>query len=240
MSEVKTRPPIAAMIKGPGPGKYSLPSTIGTHGHDATKSMNPAFTFGLSLPSSIVLKSVTPGPAYALDSSITRNGKDGTPKYSMAPRAKATVRIETPAPGAYSPEKVPIFTQKNAPAYSMGSRTLLRKRDATPGPNSYTLKSTVGQAPSYSMTGRSKIGSFAEDLARTPGAGTYSVPNPDAVHSKSPAYTMLGRSVMPGDATKKPGPGAHSPERVTITQKRSPAYSLGIKHSEFIAPLIID
>ena len=42
------------------------------------------------------------------------------------------------------------------------------------------------------------------------------------------------------DATKKPGPGAHSPEKVTVTKKASPAHSMGIRHSEYICPLIID
>ncbi len=78
------------------------------------------------------------------------------------------------------------------------------------------------------------------DLAKAPGAGTYSVPAPDAVDRKAPAYTMQGRTFMPSDQTKKPGPGAHSPENVTATLRRAPAYSLGGKHSEFITPLIID
>ena len=42
------------------------------------------------------------------------------------------------------------------------------------------------------------------------------------------------------DATKKPGPGAHCPEKVTITKKASPSHSMGIRHSEYTCPLIID
>ena len=42
------------------------------------------------------------------------------------------------------------------------------------------------------------------------------------------------------DATKKPGPGAHRPEQATITKRAFPSFSMGVKHSEFICPLIID
>ena len=47
-------------------------------------------------------------------------------------------------------------------------------------------------------------------------------------------------SVIHLDSTKKPGPGAHSPEKVTATKQKRPAYSLGVKHSDFLCPLILD
>ena len=42
------------------------------------------------------------------------------------------------------------------------------------------------------------------------------------------------------DTTKKPGPGTHSPEKCNITFKSSPSHSLGIRHSEYTCPLIIE
>ena len=42
------------------------------------------------------------------------------------------------------------------------------------------------------------------------------------------------------DTTQKPGPGAHSPEKVKITKHSPPAYSMGIRHSEYLCPLIIE
>lgn len=42
------------------------------------------------------------------------------------------------------------------------------------------------------------------------------------------------------DATRKPGPGAHSPEKVYVNKRAAPQFSMGIKHSEYICPLIID
>ena len=63
------------------------------------------------------------------------------------------------------------------PKYSMGSRTKYRKCDAYPAANSYSLPQLIGpKIPSkpasnaYSMTSRRSIGSFDQDLARTPGA----------------------------------------------------------------------
>ena len=48
------------------------------------------------------------------------------------------------------------------------------------------------------MTGRSKTGSFAEDLAKTPGPGHYKILDPNVVKRRGPAYSILGRSYMPG------------------------------------------
>ena len=41
------------------------------------------------------------------------------------------------------------------------------------------------------------------------------------------------------DNTLKPGPGAHSPEK-SGNSKKSPSYTMGVRHSEYMCPLIID
>ena len=43
----------------------------------------------------------------------------------------STATFKTPAPGAYSPEKVHPQGERHAPAYSMGSRSRYRKRKYT-------------------------------------------------------------------------------------------------------------
>jgi hypothetical protein len=78
----------------------------------------------------------------------------------------------------------------------LGARTKYRKHDAVPAPNSYSLTTTVGQAPKYTMTARSNRGGFAEDLAKTPAPGQYNQAA-DPIKTKSPAYTMQGRTFMP-------------------------------------------
>ena len=152
-----------------------------------------------------------------------------------------------PGPGTYDNHRVHPQGERHAPKYSMAERTRYRKRDSNPAANAYSLPQLVGpkiinkQAhPAYSMTGRSKINGFDEDLARTPGPAKYNVTSPNLYRNKQPLYSMLGRNVMPGDNTRKPGPGAHSPEKVYVNKPRAPVVSMGIRHSEFITPLIID
>lgn len=52
-------------------------------------------------------------------------------------------------------------------------------------------------------------------------------------------YYLIRYSPLP-DATKKPGPGAHSPEKGARHLKTAPSYSMGVRHSEYMCPLIID
>ena len=63
---------------------------------------------------------------------------------------------------------------------------------------------------------------------------------PDTFKDKAPLYSMTGRNVMPGDRALKPGPGAHRPENVVITKRSAPVIGFGIRHSEYLAPLISD
>ena len=170
-------------------------------------------------------KDSSPGPGYFIDARISRYGRDGNPSYSILGRqkdpskchahlAKSTSIIpiinsldcfKTPAPGTYSPEKVHPQGERHAPVYSMGQRSRYRKQDTVPSANSYTLPQLIGsKVPSkqssaaFSMTGRSKTGNFAEDLAKTPGPGRYNGVDPNVTGKKAPGYSMLGRSFMPG------------------------------------------
>jgi len=75
--------------------------------------------------------------------------------------------------GDYGPEKHRVPKHPFPPSYSFGSRTAIGKKDNFPSPNSYSLPSVLGDkavgktsAPAYTMTGRSKIGSFHEDLQK--------------------------------------------------------------------------
>ena len=74
---------------------------------------------------------------------------------------------------AYAAEKVPPLKEKKAPSYSFGLRTRYAQKDGNPAPNQYTLPNlTGGKVPNkysssaYSLTGRSKIGSFHEDMQK--------------------------------------------------------------------------
>ncbi|XP_039620546.1 outer dense fiber protein 3-like protein 2b [Polypterus senegalus] len=241
-------PVIAARERGPGPGRYSLPPTIGIVGHDLTKIAGPAYTFHGHASNSMYFVDSSPGPQYYIDAKMTRFGRDGTPAFTMLGRRKDSSILKTPGPGDYSPEVAPpLNRQRQPPSYTMGSRTRYRTVDSVPAPNKYSLPSLLGSrvpikpsSASYTLSGRTKVGSPSEDLSGTPGPGRYNSTDPSIYLPRKPAYSMLGRYNLPTDSTRKPGPGTHSPEKVTAHKPKPPAYSLGIRHSEYVTPLITD
>ncbi|KAK3096649.1 hypothetical protein FSP39_002067 [Pinctada imbricata] len=237
---------VAAGGGGPGPGRYYLPSTVGFTEHDCTKLMRPAYSFG-RLEGQVKFKDWSPGPAYYINPKITRTGADGTPIYSMLGRQRDPNTFKSPSATRYFPEKVHPQGEKHAPKYSISARTRYRRQDQNPAPSKYQLPPVLGNrqpykdaAPAYNITSRQQVGSYLEDLAKAPGPGNYKSAHLDLYKSMAPLYSMRSRSYAPGDTTKKPGPGAHSPERVVINRAVAPKYSLGIRHSEFVAPLITD
>ncbi|KAK3569861.1 hypothetical protein QTP86_006732 [Hemibagrus guttatus] len=183
----------------------------GQNEHDPRKWKAPAYSFGI--PHRQYRESCTPGPAYLIPSNITRIGRDGNPAYSLYSRPKDPQLFQTPGPGPAAYMLPPVL-----------------------GPISVSKRS----APSISLSGRSTIGSFHEDLKKTPGPGTYKVVEPNVYRSRSPQYSLIGRNSLPGDTVKKPGPGAYCPEQVTSTRYKAPSFSFGVRHSEYIAPLIVD
>merc|ERR1712168_628365 len=210
----KPRAPIGEHLKSPGP-KYSLPSTVGRERHDGRKKQAPAFSFGTRHAK--FSSDCSPGPgAYSIVPSTTRRGGDGTPKYSLYGRHKELRPFSTPGPGQYSPEQAGKSAYYSAPTYSLSGRTKGHRSDQSPGPAAYVLQS---------MTARATVGSFHEDLRKTPGPGTYKPVDPSVIKARGPSYSIIGRNMMPTDSTKKPGPGAHSPEIVFVTKRQQPKFS---------------
>ncbi|XP_044140473.1 outer dense fiber protein 3-like protein 2 [Bufo gargarizans] len=232
----------------PGPGRYNLPPTVGFVGHDYTKYSSPAYSFHGRTSHSAHLSDCSPGPQYYVEPSLTRFGRSAGPAYSMLARGKSADNKETvPGPGIYRPEKCIIPTHRKPPSYSMGSRTRYRTIDQIPAPNTYSLPPVVGprvplkaSAPAFSLSGRIHRGGHSEDLAHTPGPAHYKQTNNNLYMRRSPAYSMLGRHHISKAESVAPGPGAHSPEKVVNQKNKAPAYSMGIRHSEYITPLIIE
>jgi len=241
----KPRGPIAAHYSSPGPC-YGLPGLTGQNSHDPRSfhQKGPAYPFGVRHGK--YSDDCSPGPCYAPNPKITKHGSDGTPHYSLYGRNRELSSQNFPGPGTYSPEGVGQQAYFRAPTFPFGNRHRSRRNDNNPAPNSYTVPNGMGrtifkrQAPIYSLTGRSKTGSFHEDLQKTPGPGTYDTTTPSTYKNKQPEYSMTSKNIMPGDTTQKPGPGAHSPERVIINKTQRPQYSFGIRHTEYLAPLIVD
>ncbi|XP_053869910.1 outer dense fiber protein 3-like protein 2 [Malaclemys terrapin pileata] len=247
MLAVKPPVPFGVGRECPGPGQYRLPPTVGFVNHDYTKLTSPAYSFHRRLNNGMYFKDSSPGPCYYVDPQLTRFGRSGGPSYSMLARAKTLAQPQTPGPGRYSPEKAPPVTQRRPPSFTMGSRTKYRRVDPIPAPNSYTLPSLLGSgvpskpsSPSVTISGRNKHGGFSEDLSQTPGPGHYNRTDPNTYLHRAPAFSIRGRCSAPGAAFRTPGPGTHSPEKVTAHRTRAPAYSLGVRHSEFVTPLIVD
>ncbi|XP_028668424.1 outer dense fiber protein 3-like [Erpetoichthys calabaricus] len=239
----KPRGPIAAHYSSPGP-KYGLPGSTGTLNHDPRKHQFPAYTFGLR--HCALRRECSPGPTYFIPPCITRTGKEGVPSYSLYGRHKEFNKFRTPGPGQYYPEHSGKNVFTTAPAYTMGSKCKGFKNEQTPGPAAYSLPPMLGpkvvnksSSPFYSMSGKSNIGSFCEDLKKSPGPASYTTTDLNTYKYKSPQFSMIGRNVMPGDSTRKPGPGAHCPVEVTVTKTKAPCFTFGIRHSPYLAPLII-
>jgi len=242
----KPRGPIAAMYCSPGPA-YGLPSLVGQNTHDprSVHRKGPAYPFGVRHGK--FKDDCSPGPCYLPQSKYYRDGMDGTPHYSLYSRNADLTAFKTPGPGSYNNEVNGGQTCYSAPRFSFGGRQRSRRTDNVPAPNVYSLPTVLGkttesgkkQAPNYSLVGRSLVGHFAEDLAKTPGPGAYSVPGSDKFKNAAPQYSMTGRNALPGDNTRKPGPGAHSPEDAAAVKRKAPKFSFGIRHSQYTAPLIV-
>lgn len=236
----KPRGKIAAMYSSPGP-IYMLPGLVGQNKHDS-RSVHykaPAWPFGIRHGK--YTNDSSPGPAYLPDAKIFRDGKDGAPHYSLYSRPKNTSLLSTPGAGAYCPENSTDWVHPRAPGYSFGLRHHTRRTDNIPAANAYQIDPMLGRtyrsekrsAPVISITGRSKVGSFHEDLRKTPGPGTYSVTQPSVYKERPASYSLTSRNPMPGDTSQIPGPGAHPAENVRANRKSAPAFSFGIRHSQY-------
>ncbi|MGH0123756.1 UNVERIFIED_CONTAM: hypothetical protein FKN15_014295 [Acipenser sinensis] len=129
----------------------------------------------------------------------------------------------------------------------MGSRTRYRRCDPNPAPDRYSLHSMLGpnipnklSYPSYSITAQSKVGHYAYDWAKSPGPGQHDMPSVNIYLQRLPVYSLLARQPPIGKYKKSPGPGAHWPEKVTINYPKAPSYYMGIRHSEFVTPVVVD
>lgn len=112
---------------------------------------------------------------------------------------------------------------------------------------SYTLPFLMGcQVPhkpsgaSFSFSTLRQVGGPAQDLSKSPGPARYSSTDPDVYHRRQPSYSMQSRTKRPSYSFSNPGPGAYSPERVHGHLPTQPSFTLGIRHSEFVTPLVLD
>ncbi|NXT96636.1 ODF3A protein, partial [Anhinga rufa] len=115
--------------------------------------------------------------------------------------------------GDYATDTANKLLYKRPPVQSMAFRRKAVKTDHAPGPGTYTLPRLVGPntaythaSPCYSMKGKSKHDSFAEDLSKTPGPAAFPKVELDVYKQRAPRYTMGTRTRLGGDQAVKPGP----------------------------------
>ncbi|XP_041075128.1 outer dense fiber protein 3-like isoform X1 [Polyodon spathula] len=234
----KSRRPIGAQYSGPGP-KYGIPSATGTIKHDPTKNKAPAYSFGIQHVSYNADSS--PGPKYFVSCKMTRMGKDVFPAYSMCFRSKEPKKAKAPGPATYFPEKATKCSYNTPPAYTMGSKTKHFKMDSVPGPADYKIPTTLGRnspvkssAPCYSL----RIKSNLNVLHEGPSPNTYKTTNLNVYKCTAPQYSMSTKGGMSSGLGNTPGPADYKTEKVTCNKYTHPAFTFGVKHSEYMAPLV--
>lgn len=238
----RPRGPIMAHFASPGP-KYMLPGSTGHNLHDVRKNRLPAYSFGDRVK--VLMPQHSPGPVYKIPDMMTRYGPDGSPIYTLKSKIKPLAKFNVPGPGTYAPEKSGPSAYYQAPKYSLHDRTRLAKKEHSPGANAYRIPAINGpkavgrrSLPAYTMVGRRTIGSFHQDLQKSPGPATYLPNSVDVTKHRDPIYSVTGRNHPPLGRSIAPGPGQHAPEKVYVRHRYAPKHSFGIRHSEYIAPLM--
>ena len=222
---------------GPGPGLYSIPSTLNqnpvsfhkrTEQHIDKISPGPAkYNYDPQIGSDArkytmrsridVKKDVLSVPYYVLESTIGQGRKStlhGRPKDA---------KIES-SPG---PDFMPPSFGSDSHKFSFGNRRDISKRSTSasvPGPGEYDVGTTIGKGLKFSLKGREKI---PEEKDINPGPAAYA-PNYDkllaARESKIGARIEVKKEVIGGKYYKLPDPD------------RGPMYTIGRKSNLDVAP----
>uniref|UniRef100_A0AAZ3SC05 Uncharacterized protein n=1 Tax=Oncorhynchus tshawytscha TaxID=74940 RepID=A0AAZ3SC05_ONCTS len=168
--------------------------------------------------------------------------KHSSPAYTFHRRMSSSmVSVDcSPGPQYHIDAKMTRFGRVGTPSYSM----LGRARRATAGP--YSPEKAHLRPSSYTICSlsqtegvKSDVGAPSEDRSMTSGPGRYNSTDPSVYLTRQPSFSMQSRTTRASDQSQKPGPGTHSPEKVLLHLPRPPAFSLGIRHSEFITPLVV-
>ncbi|NXL69554.1 ODF3A protein, partial [Leptocoma aspasia] len=201
----------------------------------------PAYSFrGSKCPSEATC---SPGPRYAIPSSVTKTGKHVAPSALVTARPKTKIQV-TPGPSDYTTDRANKHVYYSAPVNSMASRPKDLKGFRTPGPGTYTLPRILGPhtaytraEPCYTLKGKSDYMSAFQDFAKTPGPAAFDKVEMDIYKNRAPKYTMglktkfLAKSMVPG-------PADYSPGKLSVIKTRDPAFSFGLRHSLYKASLV--
>ncbi|NWR60665.1 ODF3A protein, partial [Bucorvus abyssinicus] len=216
--------------RSPGPA-YLLPPGTTTKGKDGI----PAFSM-YSRPRDL-LPIHTPGPGCYSPERAGRLAFPSAPACSLRSRTRMGIALQTPGSGWSG---CPLCQGLRYPG-TQCSRVL-----GDQGAGGSEVLGDVSPHPRL----------------QTPGPCNYRMVDANVYKRRAPQYSMLARNTLPGDTGTKPGPGAYSPEQVrglqgvppaqvgvplalttTISptqQGRQRGVTFGIRHSDYLAPLIVD
>ncbi|KAK6985719.1 outer dense fiber protein 3 [Biomphalaria glabrata] len=222
-------------VKGPGP-KYQLPSTIGMVNHDPTRPKAPGYSFGAKYSNTY-----QNGPGYYyIERGLYNNGRENNQGFTLYGRPKRSIWETTSGSSPGPVYAVNASTvEKKTPSYSFGGPFKHNYKSEGPGPNTYNvLKPWGSENKGPLISGRTKDSkSFDYDFAKTPGPASYSYND----RNPGPAFSIGGRTFMPGHKIITPGPNIYLPP-LNGTSPRSPRFTMGIRHHEdvMILPEIED
>lgn len=247
-AEPKKKIMLYSMYKSPGPA-YGLRTALGTKEHCLTKTQAPAYTIGRKYPEK---QEAGPGP-YSYDTKITTRGKIRAPAHTITGRHGGKGDDLTPGPADYATHNIPVgvvSVDHKSPSVVIGQRTKLIGGTEVPAPNNYDVGVGMGtrsqarkSVPSWSIRGRSDLGGFNyyNLKAGNPGPASYATVKPSVYkrHAASAGFTIPGRhNQKEAPVNTTPGPGCYDVGDIGTTSSNKRGLSMGIRHSEFIVPLI--
>ncbi|BFZ08614.1 hypothetical protein BsWGS_11653 [Bradybaena similaris] len=203
-------PPLSGKRSFPGPAAYSIKRSISCGPHYSMR-LKPKSLLEPGLVSKLALHPdpVTPGPSYNLPSE----------EWLRKPQSFGIKHKEMKPAKIPGPEKYFCRPNLEGPKWIIGElKKINRFPRPHPGPERYTLKSTIGEAPKYSMAGRLPVISKSS----TPGPDVY---NSAGIRLDEPGYTMKYRW-FESRPEKRPGPYSYSDEQI---RKKTPAYTMSIR-----------
>lgn len=164
-------------------------------------------------------KYLTPAPGeYNVEKSDKMLVKSA-PRYTFGVKKPPKSTSETPAPGAYEPEKA-ILALDRKPAYTFGMKTIIAKPSNTPAPGAYEPeKAKLDNTPAYSFG----IRPILDRPNNNPAPCQYE-PEKAKKLDHSPAYPF-GMRINHDKPSNTPAPTAYAVEKVNLDHH--PAYSFG-------------
>uniref|UniRef100_A0A8D8VSQ0 Outer dense fiber protein 3 n=1 Tax=Cacopsylla melanoneura TaxID=428564 RepID=A0A8D8VSQ0_9HEMI len=144
--------------------------------------------------------------------------------------------LNTPAPGAYNPEKATdsLSNHTNLPAYTFRLKTEIEKPSNTPGPNVYCPEKATDALSNHTNIYAQSFGARTAlpKPMDTPAPNVYCPEKAtDALSNHVNIYAQtFGTRTSLGKPLEGPGPGTYNYSNPDSIKPKSPAYSVASRH----------